>query len=640
MSNWLSRISDARDIRGLSVDQLKELAEEIRDTLLRVTSINGGHLASSLGAVELTIGLHYAFNTPEDKIIWDVGHQGYAHKLLTGRAAQFDSLRTEGGISGFLQRAESPYDAFGAGHASTSISAALGMAMARDRLGKKFRVVSVTGDGAMTGGICYEALNNAGSAGSDLLVVLNDNEMSISTNVGALARYFNRIVTTNFYAQRHQQAIDLVKKLPAGQRLIGMANRVEESVKGLIVPGIFFEELGFRYLGPFDGHNLAELIPILQKVRTLKGPILLHVITTKGKGRAYSEADPVTWHSPPLHFDAESGEAPARQPGPPSFTKIFAQSLIAEARRDERLVAVTAAMLEGTGLARFKEQFPERTYDVGIAEEHAVIAAAGMACEGLRPVVCIYSTFMQRAYDQIIHDVALQKLPVVFSLDRGGLVGSDGPTHHGVFDLSYLRMIPNMVVMAPRDGSELRDMTHTACLYEDGPISIRFPRGSAAEDVDMDAPSNRLEIGRGETLREGEDVCLVGIGNMVGHALEAAKLLDAEGISCGVINARFVKPLDRELLCDAARRHGCLVTVEDNVAAGGFGSAVMEMLAAENIDARVVILGLPDQFIEHGKQSSLYEKYGLSPSRIAETVRAEMKTLRWSGHKKPAATRG
>lgn len=621
MSNWLSRIGDPRDIRGLNVDQLREIAEEIRDTLLRVTSINGGHLASSLGAVELTLALHYVFDTPNDRIIFDVGHQAYAHKLLTGRAAQFDSLRLEGGISGFLQRAESPYDAFGAGHASTSISAAVGMAMARDRLGKDFRVVSVTGDGAMTGGLCYEALNNAGMLGTDLLVILNDNEMSISANVGALSRYFNRIVTTNFYAQRHQQAINLVKKLPAGQRLLGMANRVEESVKGLIVPGIFFEELGFRYLGPFDGHNLAELIPILQKVRTFKGPILLHVITTKGKGRAYCEADPVTWHSPPLNFDAESGEAPAKKPGPPSYTKIFAQAIMAEARRDSRIVAVTAAMLEGTGMARFKEEFPERTYDVGIAEEHAVIAAAGMACEGLRPVVCIYSTFLQRAYDQIIHDVALQRLPVIFSLDRGGIVGSDGPTHHGVFDISYMRMIPNMIVMAPMDGAELRDMTHTAAMHEDGPVSIRFPRGSSAEGLDLAREPQKLEIGRGQFVREGDDMCIVGIGTMVAHAIEAAELVQAEGISCAVVNARFVKPLDRELICAAARRYGCLVTVEDNVLAGGFGSAVLELLAAENIGARVVTLAFPDQFIEHGTQASLFEKYGLSPRGIADRVR-------------------
>ncbi len=634
MSTWLSRIGDPRDIRGLTIDQLREIAEEIRDTLLRVTSINGGHLASSLGAVELTIALHYVFDTPADKIIFDVGHQAYAHKLLTGRAAQFDSLRREGGISGFLQRAESPYDAFGAGHASTSISAALGMAMARDRLGKNFKVVSVTGDGAMTGGICYEALNNAGMLGSDLLVVLNDNEMSISANVGALAHYFNRIVTTNFYSEGRRHAIDIVKKLPAGQRLIGMANRVEESVKGLIVPGIFFEELGFRYLGPFDGHNLAELIPILQKVRTLKGPVLLHAITTKGKGRAYAEADPVTWHSPPLHFDAESGEAPTKT-GPPSYTKIFAQALQAEARRDGRIVAVTAAMLEGTGLARFKEEFPERTYDVGIAEEHAVIAAAGMACEGLRPFVCIYSTFLQRAYDQIIHDVALQKLPVAFSLDRGGLVGNDGPTHHGVFDLSYLRMIPNLVVMAPMNGDELRDMTHTAALYEDGPIALRFPRASAKEGVDLAREPRQLEIGRAQMVREGDDICIVAIGTMVLHALEAARLLEAEGISCAVLNARFVKPLDREVIGEAARRHGGLVTVEDNVLAGGFGSAVLELLATEKIEARVVTLGLPDQFIEHGTQASLFDKYGLSSGAIADCVRGEVKAI-W---RKTAPTR-
>ena len=621
MTERLGSIRDPRDIRGLTFDELESLAEEIREALLEVPAINGGHLASSMGAVELSLALHFVYNTPEDRLVWDVGHQAYAHKLLTGRAGRFSTIRVEDGLSGFLKRSESPYDAFGAGHASTSISAALGMAIARDQLGRDYKVVSVTGDGAMTGGVCYEALNHAGMLGTDLLVILNDNEMSISANVGALSHYFNRIVTTSFYNERRRQAVELVKKLPAGQRIMSMANRVEESVKGLIVPGLFFEELGFRYLGPFDGHNLQELIPILQKVRGLKGPILLHVITKKGKGRTYAEADPITWHSPPLHFDAVSGVAPEKKPGPPSYTSIFVEALREEARRDPRLVAITAAMLEGTGLVKFHEEFPARTFDVGIAEEHAVISAAGMACDGLRPVVCIYSTFLQRAFDPIIHDVALQHLPVVFSLDRGGLVGSDGPTHHGVFDLGYLRMIPNMIVMAPMDGAELRDMTHTALAYETGPIALRFPRGSAAADQDLSAPPRLLEIGRGELLREGEDLCLVGIGSMTLHALEAASILQAEGVQAAVVNARFVKPLDRELLSRMAGRCGLIVTVEDNVLMGGFGSAVLELAAAEGWDARIVTLGLPDAFVEHGAQTSLYDKYGLSPRKIAARVR-------------------
>ncbi len=621
MSDLLARIKDTSDLRNLSLDQLKELGEEIRSELLRVTAINGGHLASSMGAVELAIALHYVYQTPADRIVWDVGHQAYAHKLVTGRADRFESIRMEGGLSGFLKRSESPYDCFGAGHASTAISAAVGMAIARDQTGADNKIVAVTGDGAMTGGLCYEALNHAGMLGTDMLVVLNDNEMSISENVGALAHYFNRIVTTSFYNQRRKELVGLVKRLPAGERLIGAANRIEESVKGLIVPGLFFEELGFRYLGPFDGHNLDELIPILQKVRELKGPILLHVITRKGKGRSYAEADPITWHSPPMGFDADSGEAPTPKAGPPSYTSIFTDALRGEARRDQRIVAITAAMLEGTGLVRFKEEFPQRTFDVGIAEEHAVISAAGMACDGLRPFVCIYSTFLQRGFDQIIHDVALQKLPVVFSLDRGGVVGSDGPTHHGVFDLTYLRMIPNLVLMAPMDGAELRDMTHTAALHEDGPIALRFPRGAATPGVDLEREPRRLELGRGEWLVEGSDVCLVGIGTMTLHALEASRLLADEGIRAGVINARFVKPLDRELLLDAARRYGTLITIEDNTTVGGFGSAVLELLAAEGLATRVVTLGWPDQFVGHASQGALYEQYGLSPRRIAERVR-------------------
>jgi 1-deoxy-D-xylulose-5-phosphate synthase len=621
MTKWLERIKDPRDIRGLGTEQLMEIAEEIRDTLLRVTASNGGHLASNLGAVELAIALHFVFDTPRDRIVWDVGHQAYAHKLLTGRAERFATIRKEGGLSGFPRRDESPYDAFGAGHASTSISAAVGLAIARDQMGENYKVVSITGDGAMSGGICHEALNNAGMLKTDLLVILNDNEMSISRNVGALSHYFNRLITTYFYNEKRREVVELIRRLPAGQRFLNMTNRVEESVKGLIVPGMLFEELGFRYLGPIDGHNLEELIPTLQKVRTFHGPIVLHVITKKGKGRPYAEADPTKWHSPPLHFDAESGHAPIKAAGPPTYTRIFTETLRHEARRDPRIVAITAAMIEGTGLVEFQQEFPKRTFDVGIAEEHAVISAAGMACDGLRPVVCIYSTFLQRAFDPIIHDVALQKLPVVFALDRAGLVGADGPTHHGVFDLSYLRMIPDLVVMAPADGEELRAMTHLALLYEDGPIALRFPRGAAQAEVELGKPPPRLELGKGEIVREGEEICLVGIGTMVGHAIEAADLLEAEGIRVSVLNARFVKPLDRELLLDAARRHACLITIEDNTVLGGFGSAVGELLSAEGVETRLIQLGIPDRFIEQGTPERLYHKCGLSPAALAMRVR-------------------
>lgn len=620
--NLLQNIHDARDLRQLDVNQLKALAEEIREEMLRVVSVNGGHLASSMGVVELTLALHHVFDTPRDRIVWDVGHQAYVHKLVTGRADQFHTIRQAGGLSGFPKRDESPYDAFGVGHASTSISAALGMAVARDLAGEHHKVISITGDGAITGGMCYEALNNAGMLKSDLLVILNDNEMSISKNVGALSHYFNRIITTYFYNEKRREIIDLIKRLPAGQRFLQMTNRVEESVKGLIVPGLLFEEMGFRYLGPIDGHNLEELIPILKKIKTFQGPILLHVITTKGKGRPYAEADPTHWHSPPLHFDAESGEFPvAAVDAPPSFTRVFAETLRQEARRDKRIVAITAAMLEGTGLKDFQKEFPTRTFDVGIAEEHAAVFAAGLACDGMRPVVSIYSSFMQRAYDNIIHDIALQGLPVVLALDRAGLVGADGPTHHGVFDLSFLRSVPNLVVMAPMNGAEMRQMTHTAMLHEEGPIALRFPRASAERGLDLNGPLKRLEIGKGEVLREGEDVCLVGIGVMADHALQAAKLLEAEGLNIGVINARFVKPLDRDLLLEAARHYSCLITIEDNVIAGGFGSAVGELLVLEGVEVHLIQLGLPDRFIEHGTQKDLYEKYGLSPAAIAAKAR-------------------
>ena len=618
---WLQDIHGPADLRPLDVAQLKDLAEEIRETMLHVVSVNGGHLASSMGVVELTLALHYVFDTPRDRIVWDVGHQAYVHKLVTGRAGQFHTIRQSGGLSGFPKREESPFDTFGVGHASTSISAALGMAIARDQLGEQYKVISVTGDGAMSGGLCYEALNNGGMLKSDLLVVLNDNEMSISKNVGALSHYFNRIITTYFYNEKRREIVDFIKRLPAGQRFLQMTNRVEETVKGLIVPGLFFEELGFRYLGPIDGHNLEELIPTLQKIRTFHGPILLHVITTKGKGRSYAEADPTRFHSPPLNFDAESGEAPEKPDGPPSFTRLFAETLREGARRDKRIVAITAAMLEGTGLKDFQKEFPTRTFDVGIAEEHAAVFAAGMACDGLRPVVCLYSSFMQRAFDCLIHDIALQNLPVVLALDRAGLVGADGPTHHGVFDLSFLRIIPNLVVMAPMNGAEMRNMTHTALLYEDGPIALRFPRANAEAGVELEEAPRRIEIGKGETLREGEDVCLIGIGTMAEHALQAADLLEAEGTRVGAINARFIKPLDRELLLDAARRYSCLITVEDNVIAGGFGSAVGELLALEGVEVRLIQLGLPDRFVEHGTQNQLYDKYGLSPEGIAAKVR-------------------
>lgn len=627
MTIKLKDIKDPSDIRGLSIDALKSVCEEIRDEILRVMSRNSGHLASSLGAVELATALHYVYNTPQDRLVWDVGHQAYPHKILTGRLDRFETIRQDGGLSGFLKRSESPYDTFGAGHASTSISAALGMAIARDRQKLDYRVVSITGDGAMTGGPCYEGLNNAGQLGTDLLVILNDNEMSISRNVGAISKYFNRIVTTETYNKRHKEIGEFIKRLPAGESFARFGNRIEEAVKGLIVPGLFFEELGFRYLGPIDGHDLDVLVPTLQRVRDLKGPILLHVLTTKGKGRKYSEADPIRWHSPPyLGFDLETGDktepaAASGGPSRPSLSAVFADALRQCAREDEKVVAITAAMLEGTALTRFEKEFPERVFDVGIAETHAVMSAAGMACDGLKPWVCIYSTFLQRAIDSVLHDVCIQNLPVRFSLDRGGLVGADGPTHHGVFDFAYMRMIPHMVVMAPMDAAELRHMTWTAHKYDAGPISLRFARGKAEDAVDLDEPLRQLPIGKGEMLREGREACLIGIGNMTPHALQAAELLARDGIEVGVVNARFVKPLDLELLEDLARRYPLLLTVEDHVRMGGFGSAVNEALADLRLGQQAIILGIPDAFITHGSQDRLYHDCGLSPEAIAQTVR-------------------
>lgn len=633
MGKWLHGINDPADIRTLSIAELKEISSEIRDEIIRVMAKNSGHLASSLGAVELAVGLHYVFNTPQDKLVWDVGHQAYAHKILTGRSDRFESIRQPGGLSGFLKRSESPYDTFGAGHASTSISAALGMAIARDQQGLDHRVVSITGDGAMTGGPCYEAMNHAGTMGTNLLAILNDNCMSISENVGALSSYFNRMVTTEFYNKSYKEVSQFIKRLPAGESVAKIGHRIEESVKGLILPGLFFEELGFRYLGPFDGHDLDTLVPNLQKVKDLEGPILFHVVTTKGKGRDYSEADPIRWHSPPyLNFNHETGdkapasaEVPAKEvpvPAQPSYSAVFVDALREVARQDPKVVAITAAMLEGTALTRFQKEFPDRTFDVGIAEMHAVIGAAGMACDGLRPYVCIYSTFLQRAFDPIVHDVGIQKLPVVFSLDRGGLVGADGPTHHGVFDFAYMRIIPNMVVMAPMDAAELRHMTYTAQCYTQGPISIRFPRGKAAADLDLGEPLRELAIGKGEVLREGESVCLIGIGNMAGNALEAAEILAGEGREVGVVNARFVKPLDTALLAELVDRYDHLVTIEDHAKMGGFGSAVSEALAEMKAGVQPIILGVPDEFITHGSQAGLYEKCGISPEAIAKLVRS------------------
>jgi len=634
---YLEKLTGPEDLRKLSVEQLKEVADEIRQTILNTVSQNtaGGHLASSLGAVELTLALHYMYDTPTDKLIWDVGHQGYPHKLVTGRFDKFSTLRKRDGVSGFLRRSESEHDVFGAGHAGTSISAALGMAQARDINGDDFDVVAIIGDGSMTCGLPFEGLNNAGHAGSDLLVILNDNEMSISGNVGALHKYFNQIVQSTLYNRGKEEARDILKKAPMGDRVVNFMHKLEESAKGLIVPSIFFEDLGFRYIGPVDGHDLDELIASLKNIRTFKGPVLLHAVTQKGKGYKLAEGDAIFWHAPP-NFDVESGEY--KKSAARSYTHVYGDTLVELAEKDKRVVAITAAMATGTGLVGFSEKFPDRFIDVGIAEGHAVTSAAGMAAEGLRPFVTIYSTFLQRGYDNIMHDVALQKLPVIFAMDRAGLVGFDGPTHHGMLDIGYMRIIPNMVVMAPKDEGELRDMMVTAVEYTDGPIAFRYPRAGLT-GADITSTPKALPIGKGEVIRHGNGpVAILSYGHVFTSVMKAVENLAEEGIDAAVVNARFVKPMDVELLREIAERYPVLLSVEDGAVMGGFGSAVNEVLIENEIPGRCIALGVPDVYIEHGDQASQQEEAGISPGKIVERVRAAVEKYRQSRDtRQPAA---
>ena len=612
----LEKINAPADLKSLSLKELYQLAAEIRQTIIETVSKTGGHLAPSLGAVELTLALHYVFNPPKDKIIWDVGHQAYAHKLITGRRDLFHTLRQYGGLSGFPRREESPYDAFGTGHASTSISAALGMAIARDLKGEKNKVIAVIGDGAMTGGLALEGLNHAGELDKDLIVVLNDNKMSISPNVGALSRFLSRKLTSRTFRRFKKEVERFLSSLPGGENFIQLAKRSEDSLMALFTPGMLFLSLRFDYIGPVDGHDLERLIDTFEHIKELDVPVLVHVLTIKGKGYRPAEEDPTSFHGVGK-LKAED-ETPPRSK-PPTYTEIFANTLVELAAKDKRIVGITAAMPEGTGLALMRERFPERFFDVGIAEEHAVTLAAGMAAEGLRPVVAIYSTFLQRAYDQIIHDVCLQKLPVVFALDRAGIVGEDGPTHHGAFDLSYLRIIPNMVVMAPKDENELRHMLKTALEYE-GPIALRYPRGRAI-GVSLEPNLKTLPIGEAEILMEGEDILVLAIGYMVQPAIEAAKRLQEEGFYPILVNARFVKPLDQALLERLAPKVKAIITVEENVIAGGFGSAVMERLQSLGINIPVIPIGLPDQFLPHGAQAFLRQRYGLDVQGIYEKIK-------------------
>ncbi len=606
----LGAIESPADLRALPERELAAVADELREFLIHTVSTRGGHFAAGLGTVELTIALHYIFNTPDDRLIWDVGHQAYPHKVLTGRRDQLHSIKQHDGLAPFPTRSEIPYDAFGVGHSSTSVSAALGMAIAAARQGATRRAIAVIGDGAMSGGMAFEALNHAGSLPVDLLVVLNDNDMSISENVGALSNYLARVISGRFYAQLREGGKKALRQMPTMRKLAG---RSEEHVKGMVLPGTLFEEMGFNYVGPIDGHDLKALLRALRTIKTVHGPQLLHVVTCKGKGYAPAEADPITWHGPGP-FDPASGTIHQEKSSAPTYSNIFGDWLCDMAQRDERIVAVTPAMREGSGMVEFSSRFPQRYFDVAIAEQHAVTFAAGLACEGMRPVVAIYSSFLQRGYDQLIHDVALQQLPVVFAIDRAGLVGSDGATHHGSFDLSFLRCVPNMVVMAPADENECRQMLYTATTL-DLPAAVRYPRG-AGPGVAIEQEFTALPVGRALLKRRGDGgIALLAFGSMLIPALALAERFDAT-----VVNMRFVKPLDGELLREIASSHAGIVTLEENVVAGGAGSACAEWLDAAGIEIARLHVGIPDRFIGHGSRTECLLDAGLDQNSIGATI--------------------
>lgn len=616
----LFKVDSPKDIRNLSLAELKTLCSEIREYMVDVISQIGGHFGGGLGTVELTVALHKVFNTPVDQIVWDTGHQAYPHKIVTGRRDLLGTIRQLNGISGFLKRSESEYDAFGAGHASTSISAALGIAAANDVNKTNKKVVAVIGDGAMTGGMAYEAMNNSGMLKKDLIVVLNDNQMSIAPNVWQISKYFTEMISHPEYNRFKGAIWDLTGKLDDfGDRIRKVAARVEHGIKAIVTPGMLFEALGFRYFGPINGHNLPQLIRIFEQVKDLSGPILVHVLSEKGKGYKPAEGHVQRLHAS-TPFDKITGQAIKSAGTPQSYTSIFGKALVEIAKSNPKVVGITAAMPDGTGLDFLQKEIPDRFYDVGIAEEHAVTFAAGLATQGVIPVVAIYSTFLQRAFDQIIHDVALQKLHVVFVLDRAGLVGADGPTHHGTFDLSYLRMIPGMVIMSPKDEAELRDMLFTAIEYKKGPIALRYPRGSAL-GVKINSEFNKIPIGQSELIKSGEDIAILAIGNMVEYAKKSAELLLEKGINAEVINMRFAKPLDHDLLEDIAKRFDKIVTVEENNLIGGFGSGILEYFADNNYKNSIYRIGIPDKFIDHGTKSELHKIIGIDPNSIAEKIK-------------------
>jgi 1-deoxy-D-xylulose-5-phosphate synthase len=613
---YLEKINSPQDLKGLKLSRLPQVANEIRQRIIEVVSFTGGHLASSLGAVELTLALHYCLNMPEDKIVWDVGHQSYTHKILTGRNKQFPSLRQYQGLSGFPNPQESVYDVFATGHSGTAISFALGLAVSNPQT----KVVAVIGDGSLSNGLCFEGLNNAGQLKCNLLVVLNTNELSIAPNAGALSNYINKLISLPIYNRFRRTAANLLKmRIPRGRRILKIMDKFEEAIKGLFVPGIFFEELGFRYFGPLDGHNLEALIPALRNILQLSGPRLLHLVTTKGKGYLPAEKEPVKFHSAAA-FDVPTGQVRRKDSGVKTYTEVFSQKLIELASDHPKIVAVTAAMPEGTGLDKFRDSYPDRFFDVGIAESHAVCFAAGLARGGLKPVVAIYSTFLQRAFDQIIEETALQNLSLVLAIDRAGIVGQDGPTHQGVFDLVYLRSIPNLVIIAPKDGQELEAMLEFA-INLDRPVAIRYPKAVDPRSSILDSrklssiehPASSIQIGKAEILKEDKDMAIVALGSMVLPSLEAADLLERERISCSVINARFLKPLDIDLL--NKMKYKIIFTVEEGVVSGGFGSAIQEAKGSQ-----VYRIGLPDEFIPHGSRALLLEKYGLTAQGIANRI--------------------
>ncbi|HPA16616.1 MAG TPA: 1-deoxy-D-xylulose-5-phosphate synthase [Verrucomicrobiae bacterium] len=623
MANLLDGIESPADLKGLSLDQLTVVAQEIRDLLIQTTAHTGGHLGPNLGIVELTLAWHYVFDSPKDRLLMDVSHQCYVHKILTGRRARFHTLRQLDGLNGFMLRTESPHDHFGAGHAGTALSAALGMAVGRDRRGGTEHITALCGDAAFTCGVTYEAMNNAADVTKRLIVVLNDNEWSIDKNVGAIAHYLNKIVTNETYSHLHAQAARFLERI-GGRTALKLAHKVEESLKGLVAfPSTLFEELGFTYYGPLDGHDIPNLVQTFRFLKEQDHPVLLHALTKKGKGFDLAIEKAKKYHGiAPGTFDPVELKEIESKPGVPTYSQVFADTLVKLADMDGRVSAITGAMPNGTGLDRFRPKHPDKYYDVGIAEEHAVIFAAGLATQGLKPFCAIYSTFMQRAYDAIIHDVALQHLPVVFCMDRAGLSPDDGPTHHGLFDIAYLRCVPNLVHMQPKDEDEFADMLYTALLH-DGPICVRYPRG-AARGVKMKDVPRRLEIGKAELIREGSQVALWGLGNMLPMALEVADALEKDGVSCAVINPRFIKPLDEGLLMECARWARLIVTFEDHVVRGGFGSAALEVLSNRGATVPLVRIGWPDEFVEHGHLAALRAKHGLTTEAALVKIRAAL----------------